>query len=97
MRTSLPIGFGKTISQPFIVALMTDLLEIAPTDRVLEIGTGLGYQTAILSKLAQHVYSIEIIEELRCARSAEAGATGTHECRNPSQRWQRRMGRTRAF
>ena len=43
---------------------MTDLLEIAPTDRVLEIGTGLGYQTAILSKLAQHVYSIEIIEEL---------------------------------
>ena len=60
----LPIGFGKTISQPFIVALMTDLLEIAPTDRVLEIGTGLGYQTAILSKLAQHVYSIEIIEEL---------------------------------
>ena len=54
----LPIGFGKTISQPFIVALMTDLLEIAPTDRVLEIGTGLGYQTAILSKLAQHVYSI---------------------------------------
>jgi protein-L-isoaspartate(D-aspartate) O-methyltransferase len=60
----LPIGFGKTISQPFIVALMTDLLDIGPDDAVLEIGTGLGYQTAILSRLARKVYSIEIIEEL---------------------------------
>ncbi len=63
-NSPLPIGFGKTISQPFIVAVMTDLLEIAPTDNILEIGTGLGYQTAILAELAQHVYSIEIIEEL---------------------------------
>jgi protein-L-isoaspartate(D-aspartate) O-methyltransferase len=60
----LPIGFGKTISQPFIVAVMTDLLEIEPTDKVLEVGTGLGYQAAILAELAQHVYSVEIIEEL---------------------------------
>src|SRR6476469_6241176 len=60
----LPIGFAKTISQPFIVALMTDLLDIGADDSVLEIGTGLGYQTAILAQLAQEVYSIEIIEEL---------------------------------
>jgi len=60
----LPIGFDKTISQPFIVALMTDLLHINPNDTVLEIGTGLGYQAAILAELARKVYSVEIIEEL---------------------------------
>ena len=65
----LPIGHGKTISQPFIVALMTDLLNVQPGDRVLEIGTGLGYQAAILATLAETVYSIEIIEEL--AKEAE--------------------------
>ncbi len=62
--TPLPIGYDKTISQPFIVAVMTDLLELDCADRVLEIGTGLGYQTAILAELAQRVYSIELIEEL---------------------------------
>ena len=60
----LPIGFEKTISQPFIVALMTDLLDIKADDSVLEIGTGLGYQTAILAQLAREVFSVEIIEEL---------------------------------
>ena len=60
----LPIGFDKTISQPFIVALMTDLLDLGAGDTVLEIGTGLGYQSAILAQLARKVYSIEIIEEL---------------------------------
>lgn len=65
----LPIGFGKTISQPFIVALMTDLLDPRPEDRVLEIGTGLGYQAAVLAKLVQIVYSVEIIHDL--AREAE--------------------------
>jgi protein-L-isoaspartate(D-aspartate) O-methyltransferase len=65
----LPIGFDKTISQPFIVALMTDLLDIGANDTVLEIGTGLGYQAAILAQLARKVYSIEIIEEL--ARQAK--------------------------
>jgi protein-L-isoaspartate(D-aspartate) O-methyltransferase len=60
----LPIGFEKTISQPFIVALMTDLLDIRADDSVLEIGTGLGYQAAILAQLARKVYSMEIIEEL---------------------------------
>jgi protein-L-isoaspartate(D-aspartate) O-methyltransferase len=64
LNRPLPIGFGKTISQPFIVAVMTDLLQIAPTDTVLEIGTGAGYQAAILAELAQRVYSVEIIEEL---------------------------------
>jgi protein-L-isoaspartate(D-aspartate) O-methyltransferase len=60
----LPIGCGKTISQPFMVALMTDLLEVAPTDTVLEVGTGLGYQAAILAELASEVYTVEILEEL---------------------------------
>lgn len=60
----LPIGHGQTISQPYIVALMTDLLEIKPGDRVLEIGTGSGYQAAVLSQLAKEVYTIEIIEPL---------------------------------
>jgi protein-L-isoaspartate(D-aspartate) O-methyltransferase len=60
----LPIGFEKTISQPFMVALMTDLLDINSDDSVLEIGTGLGYQAAILAQLARRVYSVEIVEEL---------------------------------
>ena len=60
----MPIGFGKTISQPFIVAVMTDLLDLSAQDTVLEIGTGVGYQSAILAELAKKVYSVEIIEEL---------------------------------
>ena len=60
----LPIGFDKTISQPFIVALMTDLLDLGAEDTVLEIGTGLGYQAAVLAELARKVYSVEVIEEL---------------------------------
>ncbi len=60
----LPIGSGQTISQPYIVALMTDLLEIGKHASVLEIGTGSGYQTAILSLLAEKVYSLEIIQSL---------------------------------
>jgi protein-L-isoaspartate(D-aspartate) O-methyltransferase len=66
----LPIGFDKTISQPFIVALMTDLLAPQPHEAVLEIGTGLGYQTAILAELAGQIWSVEIIEEF--ASHAEA-------------------------
>ena len=60
----LPIGCGKTISQPFIVALMTDLLGVEEHHRVLEIGTGLGYQAAILAELADEVYTVEILDEL---------------------------------
>lgn len=60
----LPIGHGQTISQPYIVALMTDLLDVEPSDVVLEVGTGSGYQAAVLSKLVSKVYSIEIISPL---------------------------------
>jgi protein-L-isoaspartate(D-aspartate) O-methyltransferase len=60
----LPIGHGQTISQPYIVALMTDLLELQADHTVLEIGTGSGYQTAILSLLARQVYTIEVVREL---------------------------------
>jgi protein-L-isoaspartate(D-aspartate) O-methyltransferase len=60
----VPIGYGQTISQPFIVALMTDLLEVGPDDVVLEIGTGSGYQAAVLSPLVERVCTIEIIPEL---------------------------------
>ena len=66
----LSIGYGQTISQPFIVAFMTEQLNPKPTDRVLEIGTGSGYQAAILSRLVAEVYTIEIIEPL--AKRAEA-------------------------
>jgi protein-L-isoaspartate(D-aspartate) O-methyltransferase len=68
--TPLPIGFDKTISQPFIVALMTDLLAPQAHETVLEVGTGLGYQTAILAELARAVMSVEIVEEF----GTEAGA-----------------------
>ncbi len=60
----LPIGYGQTISQPYIVALMTESLEIKMGEKVLEIGTGSGYQAAILAELTDKVYSVEIIEEL---------------------------------
>jgi protein-L-isoaspartate(D-aspartate) O-methyltransferase len=60
----LPIGFGQTISQPYIVAFMTEALQVEPSHRVLEIGTGSGYQAAILSLLAREVYTIEIVEPL---------------------------------
>jgi protein-L-isoaspartate(D-aspartate) O-methyltransferase len=60
----LPIGLGQTISQPFIVALMTQLLNVGPESRVLEVGTGSGYQSAVLARLVAHVYSIEIVEPL---------------------------------
>lgn len=60
----LPIGHNQTISQPYIVALMTQVLELKPDDRVLEIGTGSGYQAAVLSELVREVYSIEIVQPL---------------------------------
>ncbi len=60
----LPIGFGQTISQPYIVAIMTDLIDPLPGDRALEIGTGSGYQAAVLSRLVSKVYTMEIVEPL---------------------------------
>jgi protein-L-isoaspartate(D-aspartate) O-methyltransferase len=65
----LPIGYGQTISQPYIVALMSELLQLKNTDRVLEIGTGSGYQAAILAEIVAEVYTVEIVEPL----AAEAG------------------------
>ncbi len=72
----LPIGHGKTISQPFIVALMTDLLDLQEDDRVLEIGTGLGYQAAILAELVDQVFTVEIIEELGLEAAERLGGSG---------------------
>ncbi len=70
----VPIGYGQTISQPYIVALMTDLLEPEPEDVILEVGTGSGYQAAILSRLVRQVYSLEIVAPLaERARAVLAG------------------------
>ena len=69
--TPLPIGFGATISQPYIVALMTEALDPQPGERILEVGTGSGYQTAILAELSDQVHTLEIVPEL----SAQARAT----------------------
>jgi protein-L-isoaspartate(D-aspartate) O-methyltransferase len=77
----LPIGFDKTISQPFMVAVMTDLLQPQPEDVVLEVGTGLGYQTAILAELTRQVWTVEIVEELASeaeVRLLQLGYTGIH-------------------
>jgi protein-L-isoaspartate(D-aspartate) O-methyltransferase len=77
----LPIGQGQTISQPYIVAFMTEQLEAKPTDRVLEIGTGSGYQAAVLAEMASEVYTIEIIEELAQRAAADLkrlGYTNVH-------------------
>ena len=72
----LPIGYGQTISQPYIVALMTDLTQVGPGDVVLEIGTGSGYQAAILAELAQAVYTMEIIEPLAVQAGERLGRLG---------------------
>lgn len=75
----LPIGHGQTISQPYIVAFMTQQLALKPQDRVLEVGTGSGYQAAILAELAAEVYSIEIVEPLaKQAQEALAGYKNVH-------------------
>jgi len=72
----LPIGYGQTISQPYIVALMTEMLDVKTDQRVLEIGTGSGYQAAILSSLAKEVYTIEIVPELAKSASATLNRLG---------------------
>jgi len=72
----LPIGFGQTISQPYIVALMTEALGVDPQDRLLEIGTGSGYQSAILSKLAREVYSVETVDTLGNTARRQLAAAG---------------------
>src|SRR5688572_18501322 len=72
----LPIGYGQTISQPYIVALMTDLLDVDGDDVVLEVGTGSGYQAAVLSKLVKSVYTIEIVPALAKQSAARLHALG---------------------
>jgi len=72
----LPIGYGQTISQPYIVALMTELVEPNADDVVLEVGTGSGYQAAILAELVDHVYSIEIIEALATRAKPDLATLG---------------------
>jgi protein-L-isoaspartate(D-aspartate) O-methyltransferase len=83
-NSPLAIGYGQTISQPFIVALMTDLLDLSPDDRVLEIGTGSGYQAAVLAKLARQVYSIERIESLQESAASRLNQHGFYNvsCRH---------------
>jgi protein-L-isoaspartate(D-aspartate) O-methyltransferase len=72
----LPIGEGQTISQPYVVAFMTQAAEVGPGDKVLEIGTGSGYQAAVLAELAREVYSIEIVEPLAVRAKAALEAAG---------------------
>jgi protein-L-isoaspartate(D-aspartate) O-methyltransferase len=72
----LPIGFGQTISQPYVVALMTELLDLSPGEKVLEIGTGSGYQGAVLAAITDKVWSIEIIPELARSSTSKFGSLG---------------------
>jgi protein-L-isoaspartate(D-aspartate) O-methyltransferase (PCMT) len=88
----LPIGFGQTISQPFIVAMMTDLLQVKPSDRVLEIGTGSGYHAAVLSLLAREVYSIEIVAELGDRATLTLTRLGPCERNTPDRQWLSGLG-----
>jgi len=77
----LPIGYGQTISQPFIVALMTDLLALEGGEVVLEVGTGCGYQSAVLAEIAERVYSVEIIPELAVSAQHRLNALGYRNVR----------------
>ena len=74
--SALPIGRGQTISQPYIVALMTEHLRVTPDTKVLEVGTGSGYQAAVLAHLTPHVYTIEIVEELAKGAARDLSAQG---------------------
>jgi protein-L-isoaspartate(D-aspartate) O-methyltransferase len=77
----LPIGFGQTISQPYIVAFMTERIDPQPTDKVLEIGSGSGYQAAVLAALVTEVYSIEIVPELAARAAADLERLGVRNVR----------------
>ena len=86
----LPIGFEKTVSQPFIGALMLDLLALEPGQRVLEVGTGLGYQAAVMAAMGARVFSVEVVEEFAeaaLARFAALGHTVAVRVGNGSRGW----------
>ena len=94
--SALPIACGQTISQPYIVGLMSQALKVEPRSRVLEIGTGSGYQTVILSKLARLVYTVERYRTLM--RDAEARFQAlAHQCHHPLRRRRRGLGKAGAF
>ena len=99
LNQPLPIGHGQTISQPYIVALMTDLIAPSPERRVLEIGTGCGYQTAVLSTVSAHVYSLDVIAALSgdAARRLRALGLTNVDLRvgDGWQGWQDRPGQDR--
>lgn len=91
INAPLPIGHGQTISQPFIVAIMTELLDLEPDDVVLEIGTGSGYQAAILAELAHQVYGVELVPELAETARRALAKEGYHNvevrCGDGSEGW----------
>ena len=93
----LPIGHGQTISQPLIVAVMTHLLRLEPSSRVLEIGTGSGYQTAILAELAGEVVSVEVVAAAGRRGEGQARGSGLSQHRVPDRRRRRRLGRAGAL
>ena len=93
----LPIGHGQTISQPFVVALMTELLDLQPDDIVLEVGTGSGYQAAVLAELAGKVCSIEVIPELAASAAKALGDTGLRQRRIAHRRRRPRLAGARAI
>ena len=83
----LPIGYGQTISQPLIVALMTDMLNVNRTSVVLEVGTGSGYQATVVAELARQVYTIEIIPDLARSAADQSSSARIHE--RYGARWRR--------
>ena len=97
LNRPLPIGHGQTISQPFIVALMTEVLDLQENDKVLEIGTGSGYQAAVLAEIASDVYTIEIVPELAEICQKKVDSTRLQERFSQDGRWLVWLERTRAI
>ena len=93
----LAIGYSQTISQPYIVAIMTDLLELESEDTVLEVGTGSGYQAAVLAEIVERVFTIEIIEPLGKTGRQATSRVGLHEHHDPDRRRLLRLGGARSF
>ena len=95
--SALPIACGQTISQPYIVGLMTQALTLEPRARVLEIGTGSGYQTAVLARLSRLVYTVERYRTPAARGRIAIRGAAAHQCHHPLRRWISRVVRTGAF